>query len=276
MSHFLPVDVPAGRKSRAWYARTPATRAVVFVHGFGGDPLDTWMRFPHILPGDPKCAGHDLYFFGYDSLRRQAAFSAAEFGKFLRDLFVAPAGVVRSSSPRIADQRPASFQYERVIIICHSLGAVVVRRALLDLAADAAMRPYLANVRVVLFAPAHLGARDVADLASEALGALKLKVVGLFIKFDWTVLDDLKEGSPTLEQLLEDTKAEYAESVKLGVPVHHVVAEAVVHAEFDKIIIQNRFFKDPQMIPAKGQSHTSVCKPQDGYLDPVRYVVAAL
>jgi pimeloyl-ACP methyl ester carboxylesterase len=274
--HFLPGDVPFGRKSRGWLARKTCQRALVFVHGFGGDPQDTWMRFPHILPGDPTCTGHDIFFFGYDSLRRQAAYSAAEFGGFLRELFTKPLKLAEAIAPGAVAKRAPDFEYERVTIVCHSLGAIIVRRALLDLASDPAMRRHLGNVRIVLFAPAHLGATDVIELASEALGVLRLKLASLFLKFDWTVLNDLKPGSQTLAALIKDTETEYQTSVAAGDPTFHLVAATVVHAEFDKIIVQGKFFRDPEMTRAPGKGHTSICKPEQGYLDPIKHVVSQL
>lgn len=276
MSHFLPVNLPVGRKSRVWLSRHPDAGAILFVHGFGGDPLDTWDRFPSLLPGDPACLGHDLYFYGYDSLKRQVAYSAAELSAFLVDLFEKPADVIASASRHVADKRPPGFSYKRVVVVCHSLGALIARRALLDIARRSGVRPHLGNVRIVLFAPAHLGARDVVEMAKEVLGIIKLKVLATSLQFKWTVLDDLKIGSDALELLLTDTEAEYLASKDVGGTTRHVVAEIVVHAEFDTIVVQNTFHEDPQLTRAPGQSHSSVCKPSGGYLDPLHHVLSQL
>lgn len=270
-THFFPVGIPYGHKSRAWYATSPSGRAVVFVHGFGGDALKTWQQFPVLLPAETQCAGHDMYFYGYDSLRRQAAYSAAELRALLGQLLTLPADVVRRSSPEAAAARPGTQSYQRITVVAHSLGALVARRALLDLAQDATMRARLPLIRVVLFAPAHNGA-NVIRLASEALGFFRLPIASA-ARYKFPVLLDLDTGSQTLTLLLDNTKAEYDACVARNAPTSHVVAQAVMHAEGDKIVSQNAFFRDPPMTPTPGKGHIDMCKPSARYRAPIDLLV---
>jgi hypothetical protein len=39
--------------------------AVVFVHGFTGDPELTWGRFPAFVASDPRLSGWDIFSLGY-------------------------------------------------------------------------------------------------------------------------------------------------------------------------------------------------------------------
>ena len=41
--------------------------AIVFVHGFGGNPRATWSRFPECLAADPTLRGWDIFSLGYPS-----------------------------------------------------------------------------------------------------------------------------------------------------------------------------------------------------------------
>src|SRR5713226_7104842 len=63
--------------------------------------------------------------------------------------------------------RKAEFQYGSVVVVAHSLGAVVARQALLDLDEDRNPK-WLNKISLVLFAPAHMGA-DVVPLGTEFL-----------------------------------------------------------------------------------------------------------
>lgn len=273
-THLLPVDLPFGRKTRARFARRPAERAVVFVHGFGGDAVKTWVDFPSLLPECAECAGHDLYFFDYDSLKQRAVYSASEFAAFLKAILTDPQSVF-SANRSVTALRQAPIQYQRITIAAHSMGAVVSRRALLDLGRDAAVAPRLDVVRLVLYAPAHVGA-DVIGLASEALGVLKLALASIGAKFTLTILRDLEPQSLTLQALLQDTQAEYASRMQAAAPVDHLVAQAVIHGQDDKIVRQDQFFRDPSLTRAPGRGHTDLCKPSADYRDPLNHLLPHL
>src|SRR5262245_15816091 len=70
--------------SRHWSAGTSAflsfdtdtRRAIVFVHGFGGTAIPTWLNFPALLNGDPDTCKWDFIFFEYDGLQTAADESA--------------------------------------------------------------------------------------------------------------------------------------------------------------------------------------------------------
>ena len=44
-----------------------ASNAIVFVHGFGGDPSETWGSFPDFLMADAILDGWDIFSLGYSS-----------------------------------------------------------------------------------------------------------------------------------------------------------------------------------------------------------------
>jgi pimeloyl-ACP methyl ester carboxylesterase len=182
----------------------PSGVAVVFVHGFGGGATDTWDEFADMLPQRPECAGHDLLFYGYDSLTRQAPISAALFRDFLHLVATDPFTGVMAPSLRVDRNLTPSFRYHRIVIVAHSLGAVVVREALVQAAQDPLMRPWLSRVQLALFAPAHSGAK-ITELAEEALGFVKLTLLRIAANAYAQVLADLKQNSPTLKRLEAET-----------------------------------------------------------------------
>src|SRR5260370_15133055 len=110
--------------------------AVVFVHGFLGDATSTWEHFPYLIDA---CAGEypwwnntDAFFYKYrGSHRIPIAVHSEEFLPFLAEIFPFPNE--RLFIPLFAPLerlRPAGFRYRKLILVGHSEGAVVIRRAL--------------------------------------------------------------------------------------------------------------------------------------------------
>jgi alpha-beta hydrolase superfamily lysophospholipase len=78
-----------------------------------------------------ELAGYDLIFYTYDSRNTPAANSGALFKQFLNQLFEEPLLFCNATlDPEAA--RLNSFQYKNVLIVAHSLGAVVSRLALVN------------------------------------------------------------------------------------------------------------------------------------------------
>ncbi len=268
-THYTRRDLSWGSESIVRWATEPVGRAVVFVHGFGGEALGTWDQFATLLPLQPQAAGRDLFFYGYDSLVAQAPVSAAELLDFLQALWTDP--VTRVIQPTLQDARRADpgFRYMHVSLVAHSLGAVVVREALVQAAMDTPPAPWLKDVSLVLFAPAHTGA-VILDLANEALGAMPAKfgaAAATGAKAFVPVLRDLEPGSDMLDKLRDDTDD------LLGQGHDSLRAKVVVLGKKDRIVQAVRFCKDPgpRIVPDKG--HIGVCKPDTGYLDPLGYLL---
>jgi len=200
-------------------------------------------------------------FFGYDGLGQSAAYSARKLAGLLYDLFVEPGSIVNATLAIAAPRRNSGFSYSRLTFAAHSLGAVVLRRSLLDLARDPTLRTKLGIVRMVLYAPAHMGA-DILPLARLALNAFKLPAVEPYVKWRWPPLKDLEPGSQALTRLLEETTAEIVRSERTGCSCSHLIAQCVVHAEKDRIVSHNAFADDPPLTPLDDLDHLDVCKPE--------------
>lgn len=270
-THYTPRPLPAhGKDSVVRWATDPVGRAVVFVHGFGGEAQGTWDQFASLLPHQPQARGRDLFFFGYDSLAQQAPISAAEFRDFLVDLWTDP--VTKLIQPSLQDARRAdpAFRYQHVTLVAHSLGAIVVREALVQAALEDPPHDWVHHVSLVLFAPAHTGAR-AAQLGQELLGVLPASIESLIRGGTYSaipVLMDLEPGSETLKALAAGTQD------LLDKGYTSLRAKVVVMGTKDQVVHSVRFCADPGPRRAEGLGHIGVCKPDQRYTAPLGYLLS--
>jgi pimeloyl-ACP methyl ester carboxylesterase len=252
------------KEVQALLAVQPLSKAVIFVHGFSGDPITTWSDFPVLLPATQQCAGHDFFFYGYDGLWADMNASAALLRDFVDRLLSETGSLVNKNLPTDG-QRPEAFKYKKILFVAHSLGAVMIRRALLDLTEMG--RPWLANSKLVLFAPAHRGA-SVVDLALEVTtGMAFIKYFVGIAQFQSPLINQLKPDSAELRDLLADTK-----KARRGGANPHLQARQVIFAEYEKIVRNLRFADDPPADTIPGTRHMTVCKPRTDFLGPFEVV----
>lgn len=262
-THTIGIALSEGYRTSAMLSVKPAKKIVVFVHGFSGDAQGTWKDIPSRILKDPTFEEVDVVFFGYKSTR-QAEYSAAE----LYDLLFNVLGATASTLYPPAVNARGVVAYENVVLVCHSLGALITRRALLLAAPE--HPAWLALTKLLLFAPAHRGCDLVSLLITCLPGPSKL--LGFFTQYKWPVLRDLTPGSTALDDLERDTLAHIAKNADVNI----AVAYEIVWAEFEKVVIAGRFCNDPDPRRAADRNHISVCKPTDQYLLPLQRVVAAL
>lgn len=246
--------------AHALFAVRPDRKALIFIHGFSGEAIKTWADFHELLPGCPECAGRDIYFYGYDGLYADVNSSAAIFRGFLDRVLGSTASLLAANLPPAAERDPR-FAYDDLVIVAHSLGAVISRRALLD--ATTAKHPWVSKVSLVLFAPAHRGARIVDLVVDSISGFSFLKLFGAAARFKSPLIDDLDPASETLRQLLDDTRAAVLQGHR------HLIAKRVVLAAVDHIVVNGRFPDDPPPDAIPGTTHTTVCKPRSDFTDPL-------
>ena len=265
-----------------------ATSAIIFVHGFAGSALGTWAGFPRKLT--TRVPKTDVYFYGYDSWAAQANVHAEAFRLFV-------------------DERMQVKKYREVLMVGHSLGALVIRRALLN--AHACQNDWRKQVNIMFFAPAHMGATNIIELGltvvetlpklgravmgalghfaegfGDAIGALGPAVSGYGGVTLSKSLRDLERGSETLQQIREDTEAVMQSGQE---PDCFVTAKKIIFGFGEDIVDTNRFLKDPvavylhpsglgntrsRYIPAV--DHIDVCKPREDYPDPINLVVGVI
>jgi hypothetical protein len=165
-------------------------------------------------------------------------------------------------------QKLPERKYERIILVAHSLGAVLVRQA--QLLAFIAKKEWVNISVIALFAPAHNGA-EVIPLAMQALPGLS-SLLGVFAKFKYPILNDLnpddggilKEIKDQTEKLQDAGKAEFSKAI------------LVVHAKGDKVIKSYHYLLDTPAEIIPNTTHIKVCKPNEVYSRPLELLKAII
>lgn len=254
MEHAAPYPLDWGKGSIAYFTRRAPNRLIVFVHGFSGGATSTWRGMERMLTmNHGGVSNADVVFYGYNSTRSHAMLSAGLLRKFLDEAAAYRPAWARLIHPLIGRGKIAP--YDEVVLVAHSLGAPVCRRALLDAIADGASWPSRATL--ILFAPAHLGARLI-DLRRELAGGFKTLIANLFTagRVRMPVLDDLTPGSTFLNDLLADTQQLLNDG--WGAPLR---ADEVIFGEQENVVVLGRFGSDPALFTSwPGQGHSSICR----------------
>lgn len=155
----------------------PSHAAIVFIHGFTGDPRETWGDFPKLLASDPRLSGWDFFGFGYST-------------RLLPDIVglwsadAEPVDLARLLYTTIM-QHAELARYKSISLIAHSMGGLVLQRALLSYPD---LRSRLSHV--VLFGTPSAG------LAKASLFSFWKRQVR-----------DMVEGSSFIQQLRHDWKS---------------------------------------------------------------------
>lgn len=247
-NHSLPIKLPYGENTMAYCCYDTPKTLVVFIHGFNGSAVETWNDFPVFIQKHPKFRQADVVFYGYESLKLQAGNLKLHFFDFLN-------AITKPYSNRIpfpARNLPKAFAYDKVIIVAHSLGAVVTRLAFLH--AYEKKCKWLNKCKPILYAPAHWG-----SLIPENFKECFQGVFSIFRGFAVTrypIIADLTSGSIVLNDLQEKSR-KLCESRNLGFLRAHVI-----WAEREIVVVNNPFCNDYPVDQIKDTVHTSVCKPQ--------------
>lgn len=264
-SHTPPFTLKAGVKTQVRWARKPGNegKLLILVHGFKGSATHTWENLPGLLCLAPAMAEYDIVCYGYDSLKYNADESANDFHGFVNHLLDEP---TRHVNALAADfdrklKRGASFQYSQLCLIGHSLGACVIRRALLNQLIGGA-RPWPKATKTIFYAPAHGGAR-ILLLWSAATFGVQIVNIDSAAKFLVPALQDLEKGSDFLNKLESQTKELCETHACLKAPL-------TFWAPGDRVVFNECFAADKtptKKIP--GTTHISVCKPErrDEYVE---------
>jgi hypothetical protein len=250
-------------------------RLVVFVHGFWGGALKTWQHFPEGGLTRGWWRASDMLFIGYPSGSENITGTADRLCRQLPRFFPnLPQGVLEERGASV--RPPAESSYSELLLVGHSLGGVVVRRALCEVAhswlqrrkVDAqAPRPPLLEAETRLFSPASAGFRP-----SGRLGQIKATpLLWLFCRMKLqgsSAFNDLQEGS----QILTGTQKRTEEFISQYANELCALRACVLWANPENIVVTERYTSDHCSCSADGTNHLSVCKPNDTYQIPWRFV----
>lgn len=258
-------------KSQALLCQKVPTMAIVFVHGFGGGADSTWEQFVRCLRAMPEAAVADAFFIDYPSTKHPVAFCSAKFREFLFDLLRKPSSnIVNPSLPKEAPTRAVTAAYQKIMLVGHSMGAIVARQALLDLDRDALTSAERAAIYMLFFAPAHKGARSLGKLVASGFGLDKFpggQFLGALLLLRYRSVADLTKESDCLSDLATHSKARREDRAREGQSADYLRAH-VYHAENDRIVYVDTFDDDYSTNPVMAQNHRSVCKPRKDYPKP--------
>jgi MinD-like ATPase involved in chromosome partitioning or flagellar assembly/pimeloyl-ACP methyl ester carboxylesterase len=97
--------------------------AILFIHGFHGNPTTTWGEFPALLAADPRLGDWDIFTVGYaTSLQLDLV------GIWRADAPISRLSLMFSTACAAEPLR----RYKSLSIIAHSMGGLILQRALLD------------------------------------------------------------------------------------------------------------------------------------------------
>ena len=254
-NHTTSIEIKHGTNTQGYFSFEKPDKLIVFVHGFGGNSLGTWNNFPAILLYDDLFKKSDIIYYGYDTFKGQAGDHAAELYHFL-NFSLNP--VKNNILPAL--QNLPERDYQRIILVGHSLGAVLVRQAQLLAYIDGKI--WVNKSEIVLYAPAHNGA-EVISLAMQALPGLS-GLLGIFAKFRFPILSDLDAKD---DGILKTIK-EQTEKLQNAGNGNFTKAKLVVYSKGDKVVKSFQYLLDKPAEVIPFTSHISVCKPKDTFTKP--------
>jgi pimeloyl-ACP methyl ester carboxylesterase len=271
-----------------------ATTAVVFVHGFTGNSESTWFDFQNLVDIDAadwwkRC---DLFFYDYKSTESNIAVLAERFRNFLKDLFPRPKPELLTR-PSIELEKiyqledtlvPLTESYQRLVMVGHSLGGVIIRQAVSDAALDfentndnekmqggepnPTFRWLASSVR--LFAPAIFGFNPTQFAGFCYHLTAELPRLGTFLRpilHANAVHQELRQDSVRLREIRRLT-----EKFAAKYPWMESLRCHLIFGAEDTIVYTDRYDCDPVREIVEHQDHRSICKPDLNYRRPLEFV----
>jgi hypothetical protein len=185
------------------------TSLLLMIHGWNGDPTETWKQFPSLFRQDPRFRKTDILLVHYPTFIVRRNLHIPGLSKFVRE--------------QLQDYR-ARRPYESMAILSHSMGGLIARKVmLLDHIGGADTVLPLAQISIEIATP-HAGVA-AADIA-RALG----------IPHEYG--EDLAIDSPLLQDIQVDwrTYSKHPVTVAFLSPQDGVVSETSASAACDDCV----------------------------------------
>ena len=216
----------------------------------------------------------DLLFVGYDSRRDNITGTAARLRRYLPGFYPKlPEQLEEIDGVRVRAAR--GVLYRELFLVGHSLGGVVVRRALCDEAhrwiiekEDDPMRPRpaLLDARVRLFSPASGGFRPAGWVG--LIRATPIWFAANMLLRRSSAFTDLQPDSQILRQTRERTES----LVNQDKSEWRSLRASILWANPDDVVVTERYRTDLVDDAADNTTHRSVCKPTGTYDAPWLFV----
>lgn len=243
---------------------------MVFVHGFGGSATGTWREFPSSGQVAEWWQESDMLFVGYESTKDSIPAVASRLRLNLDQFYPTPfqtAMVVGGASARV----DTTAEYQELVLVGHSLGGLVARRALVDAAQTwiddhdgiPQERPKILDAQLRLFSPANAGFR-AAGLLGAIMALGPFGAIDSFLRRS-SAYTDLQPGSTTLTDTRRRTELMTRRD---GM---EALRARILWANPDDVVIPERYDSDFVDAFEDGQSHQSICKPHQEYQLPWRF-----
>lgn len=270
------VDLEHPLSPVAVVATARARRLVVFVHGWGGSAYSSWGEFDAPPRDDPWWAEADLLFVDYPSRKETVLAAADRVRTMLRDFYPSPYQPMLVIDG-VAVREDVSAPYDELLLVGHSMGGLVLRRALLDemdewsyFGEPADSRPPLLDGQLRLFSPASAGFLPRGRLAL-AFAAWPILDRALRVGLSYP---DLAPDSV----LIRDTRRR-TERYDTRTGDGRALAARILWANPEDIVLTEKYDTDsisrtvdpPSYLLAK-LLHEDVCRPMVGYDLPYRFV----
>ncbi|XMO86927.1 caspase family protein [Algibacter sp. AS12] len=221
----IEADKSAQKELITVYKETEtANNVLLFVHGFSGDATESFGNIPNYLAKEKKLDGWDMFPLGYSKSVHP------ELGKSIW----ASKNDININTDYLKTSIKHKFgKYSRISIVAHSLGGLVVQRAILDL--DKSLRDKISHV--FLFGTPNNGLKQ-----STKNNAWQ------------TILKDLSKNAPFIKTLRNDWKQHF----KSGYPFTLKVISAT-HDEFVSVKSNFSAFNPEECVTVAG-THFSMVK----------------
>lgn len=248
--------------------------AVIFFHGFWGDAHETWLNFESMIDSHrtryPEWDRSDLFFFQYSSFRRSISDIAGLVLKVVESIYPNPPtklfelDVPAMGIPNVFQKSLDQHKYEKLLLVGHSEGGAVLRRAIEIAYKNKKLGKELAGATMNLFAPAHLGFEPKGWIGS-CLSVARISQVAMTIFNASPAFVEMKEKT-TLLNTATNTNLYAKES-----PDFKALRARVLIGQHDMIVVRGEFAYDEVLDQVPDQDHTSICKPRGKYLTPLTF-----
>lgn len=252
-------------------------RLVVFVHGFRGESVGTWMDFPMIDASRPENLWwfqSDCLFIGYNSTKETITGVANRINRELPRFYPQPLPEAMNIYGARA-RRDTTTPYDELIVVGHSLGGVILRRALCDAAQEwidngrpADHKPILLNATTRLFSPASAGFQPSGWLGLLRATGVWDRAIEIFLRRS-PAYSDLQRNSEVLREIRESTlEKKPKEDTELS-----ALRARILWANPDGVVVTERYTTDFTDDSWDDSHHISICKPRTGTFEaPWRFV----